>query len=453
MIWADDTRVEFHLVPRRVDPPVPRRRLRDRGARGAAGPEGSTTSYAWAPVRVGAPLAGRGDLEGPQAGLTARPRHGPFGLAVFMRTSAHLGLCPSPGEVRMSLLGDAARDPVPPGDDARPRSGGAPCRAHGPAPTPPSSSRSATCASATARSRPSRASRSRSTRARPTACSGPTAPARPPRSPWSAACSPATAARSRSTASRSTSARSRRRRGSATCPRSSRSTRTSRRARTSSFFGRLYGLGGARAQGARGRGPRADRPHRAGRRSDGPLQRRHAAPAQHRHRPAPPAAPPAARRADGRRRPPEPQRDPGVDRRARPAGHGDPVHDPLHGGGRAAVRPDRDHRRRRDPGRGHAAATSWRSIGERDAGPPDASPATSQAAAAAAARRSAAWSSAAARGDELEILVADAGRLLPRLLEAVEGAGAARPRRRRWSSPISRPCSSTSPAAPCATRE
>ena len=49
-----------------------------------------------------------------------------------------------------------------------------------------------------------------------------------------------------------------------------------------------------------------------------PLQRRHAAPAQHRHRAAPPAAPAAPRRAHGGRGPPEPQRDPRVDRRARP---------------------------------------------------------------------------------------------------------------------------------------
>ena len=108
------------------------------------------------------------------------------------------------------------------------------------------------------------------------------------------------------------------------------------------------------AQGADERGPRAHRPHRAGQGPHLHLQRRHAAPAQHRHRAAAPAAPAAPRRAHRGRRPAEPQRDPGVRRRAGPAGHGDPVHDPLHGGGRASLHADRDHRRRRDPGRGNA---------------------------------------------------------------------------------------------------
>ena len=52
-------------------------------------------------------------------------------------------------------------------------------------------------------------------------------------------------------------------------------------------------------------------------------------------------------------------------RGARAAGHGDPVHDALHGGGRAPLRPGRDHRRRADPGRGHAPELVSL-IGERD---------------------------------------------------------------------------------------
>ena len=56
-----------------------------------------------------------------------------------------------------------------------------------------------------------------------------------------------------------------------------------------------------------------------------------------------------------------------VERRgAGPAGHGDPVHDPLHGGGRAPLRPGRDHRRGRDPAP-RARAGSWSACsGERD---------------------------------------------------------------------------------------
>ncbi len=97
------------------------------------------------------------------------------------------------------------------------------------------------------------------------------------------------------------------------------------------------------------------RPDRPGEGPHGDLQRRHAAPAQHRDRAAPPATAAAARRADGGRRPAEPQRHPRVHRRPGSRGHGDPVHDPLHGRGGAPVRPHRDHRRGRDPRRGHAA--------------------------------------------------------------------------------------------------
>jgi ABC-2 type transport system ATP-binding protein len=47
-----------------------------------------------------------------------------------------------------------------------------------------------------------------------------------------------------------------------------------------------------------------------------------------------------------------------VERRgSQPRGDGGPLHDPLHGGGRAAVRPHRDHRRGPDQGRGNASRT------------------------------------------------------------------------------------------------
>ena len=64
------------------------------------------------------------------------------------------------------------------------------------------------------------------------------------------------------------------------------------------------------------------------------------------------------RRAHGRGRPAEPERDPGQRRGARGRGDGHPLHDPLHGGGGAALRPRRDHRRGPDHRRGHAAASS-----------------------------------------------------------------------------------------------
>ena len=66
------------------------------------------------------------------------------------------------------------------------------------------------------------------------------------------------------------------------------------------FFGRLYGLGGAELRA------RVDdvlddrRPGRARRGADGDLFGRDEAPPQHRHRPAPPAEPADPRRADGR---------------------------------------------------------------------------------------------------------------------------------------------------------
>ena len=120
------------------------------------------------------------------------------------------------------------------------------------------------------------------------------------------------------------------------------------------FFGRLQRLGGSALDDARGGHPRADRPHRAGQRPHGGLLGRHEAAPQHRHRPAPRAAAARPRRAHRGRRPAEPQRHPGGRRGAAPGRHVHPLHDALHGGGRAALRPHRHHRRGPHPGRGHA---------------------------------------------------------------------------------------------------
>ena len=120
------------------------------------------------------------------------------------------------------------------------------------------------------------------------------------------------------------------------------------------FFGRLQRLGGRELDAARRRDAGPDRPGRPRQGPRGQLLGRHEAPAQHRHRAAPPAGAAGARRADGRRRPAEPQRHPLERRRPRAPGDGHPLHDPLHGGGGAPLRPHRDHRRGAHPGRGHA---------------------------------------------------------------------------------------------------
>ena len=85
------------------------------------------------------------------------------------------------------------------------------------------------------------------------------------------------------------------------------------------FFARLYGLASAEARSPRRRGAARDRPRGSGERADQELLRRDAAAAEHRHRPAAPPAAADPRRADGRRRPAEPQRDPRERRAARRA--------------------------------------------------------------------------------------------------------------------------------------
>ena len=216
------------------------------------------------------------------------------------------------------------------------------------------------------------------------------------------------------------------------------------------FFGRLYGLGGAALKARVERGPRAHRPRRARQRPHRPLQRRHAAPAQHRHRAAPPAAAAAARRAHRRRGPAEPQRDPRVDRRPGPPGHGDPLHDPLHGGGRAALRPR--------SGSSTAARSAPRArqkelvalIGQRDkvrlaltGDVARGGPGGGRGARASRRRRP--------RATSVEVLTADAGRVLPRAARRGRGRRARTSAAWRSCSRTSRPCSSTSPVARCAT--
>ena len=102
--------------------------------------------------------------------------------------------------------------------------------------------------------------------------------------------------------------------------------------------------------------PRA--PSGPGEGADLGVQRRHEAAAQHRGRA--PARPRShrPRRADGGRGPAEPERD--LRRAGNPARGGEDaaLHDALHGGGRAAVRPDRDHGRRSDRRGGHPGRAS-----------------------------------------------------------------------------------------------
>ena len=119
------------------------------------------------------------------------------------------------------------------------------------------------------------------------------------------------------------------------------------------FFGRLQGLSRQGAHPAHQRGAGADRPERPCRRPDQEVLRRHEAPAEHRHRPAAPAHPADPGRTDRRGGPAVPQLHPRIRGTALRRRHGGPLHHPLHGGSRAALRPDRDHRRGPDPGRGH----------------------------------------------------------------------------------------------------
>ena len=123
-----------------------------------------------------------------------------------------------------------------------------------------------------------------------------------------------------------------------TCASSARSTacrapRSTRRSRTRST---LVGLA-----------DRAERPRRD-------LQRRHEAAAESGRRPAARSRHAAARRADGRRRSAEPQRDLRQPRDAEGARQGAALHDALHGRGRAPRRSHRRHGPRQSDRRRHA---------------------------------------------------------------------------------------------------
>ena len=124
------------------------------------------------------------------------------------------------------------------------------------------------------------------------------------------------------------------------------------------FFGALYGLAGAALERAIAAALElvglADR----ARDRVGTLQRRHEAAPQPRGGPPARSRRPAAGRADGRRRSAEPQRDLRQPPGPEGARQGAALHHALHGGGRAAGRPDRDHRPRPGDRRRHAATGS-----------------------------------------------------------------------------------------------
>ena len=126
------------------------------------------------------------------------------------------------------------------------------------------------------------------------------------------------------------------------------------------FFGEVYGLSGTRAPRARALEPRVRRPDRSRGRPRRRLLRRHEAAAQPgvgaraRSRTDP------ARRADGRRRSAVAQPDLREHPGAQAAGADADLHDALHGRGRAAVRPRRDHRQGPAPGARHGAGAAGR---------------------------------------------------------------------------------------------
>ena len=222
------------------------------------------------------------------------------------------------------------------------------------------------------------------------------------------------------------------------------STRTCPRARTSRSSGGCTGSAARELKGADRRGARAHRPRPSGRTTardhfSGGMQRR----LNIGDRAAPPAAPAAARRADGRRRPAEPQRDPRVHRgpgrgrawrsctrpttwrRPSACATGSGSSTAARSGPRARARELVALHRRAGPGPAHAAGRRrW-----------------PRRAAAGSGRRGVA--SAAAKGDELEIL---AGRRRPGAAPAARGGRGGRRAASAawsWSGPTSRRCSST----------
>src|SRR5262249_8641510 len=108
----------------------------------------------------------------------------------------------------------------------------------------------------------------------------------------------------------------------------------------------------ARQGDCRRDGARRPRGSREGRGED--VQRWHEAAAESRCGPAARPGHPAPRRADGRRRSAEPQRDLRESHRAEKTGQGAALHDALHGGSRTPRRPHRHHRSRQGDRRRHA---------------------------------------------------------------------------------------------------
>ena len=88
--------------------------------------------------------------------------------------------------------------------------------------------------------------------------------------------------------------------------------------------------------------------------------RRHGTAPDGRARDLPPARRAVPRRADRGARPAEPARALGDPRRAQPRRADDHARDPLHGGGRPALQPSRDHRPRQGPRARHARRRSSR---------------------------------------------------------------------------------------------
>ena len=128
-------------------------------------------------------------------------------------------------------------------------------------------------------------------------------------------------------------------------------------------FGRYQGLAGGGPPDRHPRQPVVDRPLRPRQRQDRPPVRRNEASPQHRRRHDPRAPRAPARRADRGRGPAVARAHLRHDRRAQVARRGPPLHDPLHGGGRAPLRPHRDHRPRKDHrggNQGRARATNAR---------------------------------------------------------------------------------------------
>src|SRR5690606_31176424 len=113
-------------------------------------------------------------------------------------------------------------------------------------------------------------------------------------------------------------------------------------------------------------GGRAGRPRRAAGRQ---VLRRHGPPAAHRRRPAQPAPAAGARRTHRGGRPAEPQRHHGKRRAAGRRGHRRALHHPLHGGGRAVVRPGRHPRPGPVARRGHPAGAGRPGRHRRRGGP------------------------------------------------------------------------------------